>query len=798
MAVSREQAQIDIIINGTKATSTIAEMEKAAKTLNTQIKNLTPGTQEFIDKSKELQGVNARLSETRNQVKGVAEQTKGLTDNMTKLTPVGGIIGDIGEKAKGIKDGFTQGVKAVTTFGGALAATGIGLFLLAISSLVAYFKKTDDGAKLLEGIMIGLGLVMKTLTSVFISFGEAMVKAVNSPKKALLELVSLIEDNIKARFESMSVFLQGIGKIMDGDIKGGILKVTDSVIQFNTGVRDGTDKMAKFGQEIAKSVEEGIALADMMDDLGDRQREYQLTAAKSQTAIDELLLKSKNQNLSNEERTALLTKAGEIEKSLHAQKLIFAKEEERIAQIQLDQATSRGEKLDDAEQKVVDAQVKQIELARESIQIQEKIANRKAILDNEYEKERQRLIQEGLNADKNIADLKISNMEDGFKKQMAQLQLNYDREKESVVGNEKQINEQKKLLKDQFDQEKKALEEAEELRKQEASIKKSDAELEQAILQNALKYSTIQGSEQEQADALYEIQKAALERKYSLLQGDDEKTLEAKRKTDNELIKLEIDRNKQVTNSRKKSAADSAKIEQAQLNATKGVTGDLLDLMVDAQGEQAKATEAYKAVAIANLIISGVQEVANIWSQASQLGPIAGPILAALQTGFAVARTAIGINKITSVKPAAGKSGKYGMLVHGSAHGSSYGQGGIALIDRVTGEERGEMEGNEIVLTGGVTRNPQLRARASALNQAGGGVAFAGGGMVDAPGTSSANANELSTVTPDAILKGFESNNEKLVASIDARFDRLSVVNSYTDQKIYDDKIKAIQAEREI
>jgi hypothetical protein len=60
----------------------------------------------------------------------------------------------------------------------------------------------------------------------------------------------------------------------------------------------------------------------------------------------------------------------------------------------------------------------------------------------------------------------------------------------------------------------------------------------------------------------------------------------------------------------------------------------------------------------------------------------------------------------------------------GVLQGRSHAQGGIQLFNRRTGQHMGEAEGDEIILTKGVYRDPALRAIASRLNVLGGGRAF--------------------------------------------------------------------------
>ena len=64
--------------------------------------------------------------------------------------------------------------------------------------------------------------------------------------------------------------------------------------------------------------------------------------------------------------------------------------------------------------------------------------------------------------------------------------------------------------------------------------------------------------------------------------------------------------------------------------------------------------------------------------------------------------------------------------------GPSHAQGGIKT-------PYGEIEGGEIIMTKGVTKNPYLRSLASYINQAGGGKRFASGGILGGGGTTSIN-----------------------------------------------------------
>jgi hypothetical protein len=69
------------------------------------------------------------------------------------------------------------------------------------------------------------------------------------------------------------------------------------------------------------------------------------------------------------------------------------------------------------------------------------------------------------------------------------------------------------------------------------------------------------------------------------------------------------------------------------------------------------------ALSAAKIMMDGYQEVANIWMHSSDLGPIAGPIVGAVQTAAAVIRTVSALSDLNSIPGyAAGRTGS-GMAI---------------------------------------------------------------------------------------------------------------------------------------
>lgn len=103
-------------ING----ASLKELRSAAKQLQSEINKLTPGTQAFITKSKQLQEVNTRIRQLTGSFKGLVEEEKQATFSL-----------------KGLADGFNKYFGMVTA--GIAAVTGLSM---------AFRKAAEDAAKL--------------------------------------------------------------------------------------------------------------------------------------------------------------------------------------------------------------------------------------------------------------------------------------------------------------------------------------------------------------------------------------------------------------------------------------------------------------------------------------------------------------------------------------------------------------------------------------------------------------------------------------------------------------------------
>ena len=113
-----EAKKFDEIIKNINS-ATLRELNNVSKQLRNELNRLAPGTQEFIDKSKQLQQVNARIGMLRQGFRGVVEEQKKLS-------------------LKSLSDGFNRYFGIVTA--------GIG----AITGLSLAFRKAAQAAAELD------------------------------------------------------------------------------------------------------------------------------------------------------------------------------------------------------------------------------------------------------------------------------------------------------------------------------------------------------------------------------------------------------------------------------------------------------------------------------------------------------------------------------------------------------------------------------------------------------------------------------------------------------------------------
>ena len=122
------------------------------------------------DAIKALKDVGTEAQKTQKQAE---QSSQAINDGMTALDRrTGGAVSAF----KGLVGGIKSAVVGFKTLKGAIIATGLGALLIAVTSLVSYFTKTERGAQKLRVIMAALGAAVGAVTDAVISLGEGLLK----------------------------------------------------------------------------------------------------------------------------------------------------------------------------------------------------------------------------------------------------------------------------------------------------------------------------------------------------------------------------------------------------------------------------------------------------------------------------------------------------------------------------------------------------------------------------------------------------------------------------------------------
>ena len=185
------------------------------KALKKQLKETATGSEEFKKLYNQIDDLEDKIKSSKN----------ASSDWIDSLESAGGPLGMVGAALNKAK-------VATQSFGGALKATGIGLFVAAIGGLVAAFSQTEGSMKKFQPLLIGLqrifGGILNAVDPLINSFVELATSAMPYVTKA-----------IGTAYSAITSFLQGLGmvgsavkKFISGDFSGAWDDAKKSVTEF--------------------------------------------------------------------------------------------------------------------------------------------------------------------------------------------------------------------------------------------------------------------------------------------------------------------------------------------------------------------------------------------------------------------------------------------------------------------------------------------------------------------------------------------------------------------------------------
>lgn len=636
-----------------------------------------------VEGEEQIQDINKNLEETTKSSKEMGE-TVSMGDTA------------FGRMFNSIKAGAKMGVNSFKTLKGAIAATGIGLLIIAVGAVVQWFKKTETGSDLLAKGMKMLGQIIKEGPMAIFNAFKVIIDVF------LLEVKTVI-----------SVF-KGFGQVLTGkkSIKEAITDVKETFAEGAQKIKEDAGKIVEAG----KRVKDAAKLAEAWDALDDKRRDNLSKNKQLEAEVAELREKASDTDLKLIDRINALNKAQKVANDLHQINKDDKEEELRLIEEELRLYPDNAEWIE-----------KQAKAKEELATIELGYSNDKKKINkqlNTLEREQTKTIDDEIKLrtdaqakySKDVLD--IQNRLDllklqGKEKELEALAQSYEKDKETYKDNlevqalldeEYLIN--KKLINDKYD------EEAEKKRQDE--IKKRQQELDN-VLQQQKDFNDKLAEEQAETDE--EKLELELERLEDWYEQEQEKYKENKEA----LAALDELYEGKIKDAKIKSAEETAKkqkeIAEDVADAAFSIGQELIGAIGDSKMESLNRdrerelsnenlTESQKAainkkyakkeaqVKKTQAIISAALAIIQAFAQ---LGPIAGAIAA---VGIAVS-TGIQINKINQEANRFGKGGRIS--------GQSHSQGGQII----------EAEGGEYVVNKRAMMIPQYRQTVERINQSG-------------------------------------------------------------------------------
>ena len=269
---------------------------------------------------KQVEELNKNLEKTEEGIEGIEE----AGDKMT-----GGLVSGF----KSAKKGVTGMIAGLKTMKGAIIATGLGAFVVVVTSLVQAFTSTEEGQNQLAKGMAVLGAVVDVFTDRLAAFGRGLISLFTDPVETIKGMAQAIEDFVMKKvdevIESLGFLGSAISKVFSGDFSGamedatkgvvGLVRATNPLVMVTEALVKGTkDLIVEITKEgkIAAQIADQRATAEKLD------RQLLVDRAKANRDRADLLEKAVNkEKFTVTERIEFLKEAGKLEDEITAKEI---------------------------------------------------------------------------------------------------------------------------------------------------------------------------------------------------------------------------------------------------------------------------------------------------------------------------------------------------------------------------------------------------------------------------------------------------------------------------------------------
>ena len=254
--------------------------------------------EQIAEQNKNLKRTKTRLQENN---KARTKENKVIKESVKEQREYTGVLGMIDKQTGGAISGFqgfaksiggaTKGMKLLRI---AWIATGIGAFVVVITSLIAAFTRSEEGQEKLQVGLKMLGAVVTQIMDYYAALGKTIIEVFTSPMKA---------------FES---FKNGFKKF-----------IADPIGTVTKGFNDAKDAATNFIEETKKEIQVAGDVTKSRQKAHHIERALQVERAEANREINDIRLKAEDrENQTAAQRIILLRKAQKIEEDITAKEIV--------------------------------------------------------------------------------------------------------------------------------------------------------------------------------------------------------------------------------------------------------------------------------------------------------------------------------------------------------------------------------------------------------------------------------------------------------------------------------------------
>ena len=315
------------------------ELRQYEKELNKTSKTNLSARKKLNDKIKETKD---RLKDEKVALKDVKKDrddaNKSLKEATENAADYSGVLGILDQKTGGVVSGMRNltssvggATKGMNLLKVAIIGTGIGALLIAITSVAAAFKGSEEGQNKYAKLLGVIGAVVGNVVDLMADLGEVIIglfsgdsEAIQSIKSFGKKLFDLVGLPIKNTIDIAKALGKTLGALFSGDISGafnelkkGVSDIKENFVEANEVIIGATNSVKDFVKEQIKEGEAAAKVADMRAKADKIERKLIVDRSKLESEIAQLRLKARQEDkFSAEERKAALIEAQELENQL--------------------------------------------------------------------------------------------------------------------------------------------------------------------------------------------------------------------------------------------------------------------------------------------------------------------------------------------------------------------------------------------------------------------------------------------------------------------------------------------------